>query len=137
MGSAAGLDKHPSSEPTRHAHAIEELHPLLPSGTGINAEYVAAAAQEGVFGELQGMLKEKRQGHEVADWINAQGLSQASPDVLLRSLAVATLERGQKCITHHDVLLKRYSTPLRELVEKAGRALPANPTSQPARCVLH
>lgn len=99
---------------------IEKLHPLLPSETGINAEYVAAAAQEGVFGELQGMLKEKRQGHEVADWINAQGLSQASPDVLLRSLAVATLERGQKCITHHDVLLKRYSTPLRELVEKAG-----------------
>jgi starvation-inducible outer membrane lipoprotein len=24
-----------------------------------------------------------------------------------------------------------------ELVEKAGRALPANPASQPARCVLH
>jgi nuclear cap-binding protein subunit 1 len=39
---------------------------------------------------------------------------------LLRSLAVATLERGQKCITHHDVLLKRYALPIRDLVDKAG-----------------
>lgn len=99
---------------------IPELHPLLPQSMGINAEFVAATAQEPVFAQFQGMLAEKRQGPEVATWINSEGASKASADVLLRCLAVATLERGQKCITHHDVLLKRYAMPLQDLVAKAG-----------------
>ena len=98
---------------------IEELHPLLPGQAGINAEYVDAVAQEPVFGALKEMLASKKEGHEVLGWIQSQAAS-ASPDVLLRSLAVATLERGQKCITHHDVLLKRYALPIHDLVEKAG-----------------
>lgn len=99
---------------------IPELHPLLPQSMGINAEFVAATAQEPVFAQFQGMLAEKRQGPEVATWISSEGASKASADVLLRCLAVATLERGQKCITHHDVLLKRYAMPLQDLVAKAG-----------------
>jgi nuclear cap-binding protein subunit 1 len=99
---------------------IEELHPLLPANVGLNAEYVNAAAQEAVFGELQSMLAAKQQGPEVLQWVASAGYAKATPEVLLRSLAVAVLERGQKCITHHDVLLKRYALPLRELVEKVG-----------------
>lgn len=99
---------------------IEELHPLLPASTGLNADYVAETARDAVFGKIQAMLAEKRQGYEVAQWINGEGASMASPEVLLRALVVAALERGQKCITHHDVLLQRYSAPIRELTSKAG-----------------
>ena len=99
---------------------IEELRPLLPTGRGVNAEYIAETAADPTFGKLQQMLAEKRQGYEVVQWIGSEGATMASPEVLLRSLVVAALERGQKCITHHDVLLKRYAAPIRELVEKAG-----------------
>lgn len=99
---------------------IEELHPLLPANAGINEEYLRMAAQEPVCGEIQSMLAAKQEGPQLLRWLRDQGYAKASAEVLLRSLAVAVIERGQKCITHHDVLLKRYALALRELVDTVG-----------------
>lgn len=96
----------------------EELHCLLPNKPSLNPDYLHETlnASSGALHDLQGFMKSKTSADKVMEWFNESGkLAALGRPMAAQALIVAALQHGQKCITHHNVLLKRYEPALRAL----------------------
>ena len=63
------------------------------------------------------MMRDKTSADKVMEWFETSVKLQAlGNETAARILTVAALQHGQKCITHHNVLLGRYESALRALV---------------------
>ena len=96
----------------------DELHCLLPNKPSLNPDYVHETlnGSSGALHDLQAFMKSKTPADKVMEWFNESGKLEALGQAgAARALTVAALQHGQKCITHHNVLLKRYEPALRQL----------------------
>ena len=101
----------------------EELRCLLPNKPGLNPDYLhdTLNASSGSLHDLQAFMKSKTPADQVMTWLNNSGkLAQLGSAAAAKVLTVAVLQHGQKCITHHNVLLKRYEPALRALTAPGG-----------------
>ena len=112
---------------------------------GLNGTYLELMKQTGtfekdgtevdVFTSLGEMLKSKTPSSEVTKWLQESGaLQKLGPATCASLLTTVALKHGQKCITHHDVLLKRYKQSLEGFLmgdsnEQAGCSIVAAATS--------
>ena len=101
----------------------DELHCIMPNTPALNPDYILETlnGSSGALRDLQAFMKEKKPAAEVMEWLKTSG----KLDVLGRAgaakvLTVAALQHGQKCITHHNVLLKRYEGVLTELTQETS-----------------
>ena len=97
----------------------EELRALLPGKPSLNPDYIhdALNASSGALNDLRAMMRDKTSADKVMEWFETSGKLQAlGNETAARILTVAALQHGQKCITHHNVLLGRYESALRALV---------------------
>jgi nuclear cap-binding protein subunit 1 len=102
--------------------------------TGLNARYLESLehrtrfrASQGTgeetnaLAELGDLLRRKTPSDEIVKWFESSGAREQLGDVsCAETLTAAALRHGQKCLTHHDVLLKRYSGALAEFSSKEG-----------------
>ena len=98
----------------------EELHCLLPGAPSLNLDYIhdAQNASSGALNDLRNFMKLKTPAEEVMTWFETSGKLEAlGNEEAARALTVAAISHGQKCITHHNVLLKRYEPALKKLTE--------------------
>ena len=104
----------------------EELRrALLPNPPGLNVDFIAAVSNDsnGALNDLRAMMKEKAPAEKVMEWFASSGKREAIGDeAACVALVTAALHHGQKCVAHHDVLLKRYAPAVAEL---AGPDSPA------------
>ncbi len=104
----------------------EELRKaLLPNPPGLNVDFIAAVSNDsnGALNDLRAMMKEKAPAEKVLEWFASSGKREAIGDeAACVALVTAALHHGQKCVAHHDVLLKRYAPAVAEL---AGPDSPA------------
>ena len=101
---------------------------------GLNGAWLEKVTKNGTFekdGEpidtlrkLGELLKLKTPAGDVSKWFAETGaLAELGPETCASLLTTAVLRHGQKCITHHDVLLTRYKAALLGLIGTDGGAV--------------
>ena len=103
----------------------DELHCLVPNTPALNPDYILETlnGSSGALRDLQAFMKEKKPAGEVMEWLKTSGkLDALGRAGAAKALTVAALQHGQKCITHHNVLLKRYESALVELTKSDAEA---------------
>ena len=99
---------------------------------GLNARYLESLGDRTRFRPSQGtgeetnaltelgdLLRRKTPSDEIVKWFESSGAREQLGNVLCaETLTAAALRHGQKCLTHHDVLLKRYCGALAEFSSK-------------------
>jgi nuclear cap-binding protein subunit 1 len=103
----------------------DELHCLVPNTPALNPDYILETlnGSSGALRDLQAFMKEKKPAGEVMEWFKTSGkLDALGRAGAAKALTVAALQHGQKCITHHNVLLKRYESALVELTKSDAEA---------------
>ena len=103
----------------------DELHCLVPNTPALNPDYILETlnGSSGALRDLQAFMKEKKPAGEVMEWLKTSGkLDALGRAGAAKALTVAALQHGQKCITHHNVLLKRYESALVELTRSDAEA---------------
>ena len=103
----------------------DELQFLLPNAPGLNPDYIQETLNmsAGALRDCQAFMKTKAPADKIMTWFEESGkLAEIGPAKAARVLATAALAHGQKCITHHNVLLKRYEPALRQLTAAAPGA---------------
>ena len=80
-----------------------------------DAEQTQTRAQLDALAEVSALVKTKTPASAVVGWFQDSGARTTLGDATCaETLTAAALRHGQKCLTHHDVLLRRYAPALTE-----------------------
>ena len=80
-----------------------------------DAEQTQTRAELDALAEVSALVKTKTPASAVVGWFQDSGARTTLGDATCaETLTAAALRHGQKCLTHHDVLLRRYAPALAE-----------------------
>ena len=96
----------------RYLKTLKDRSRFVAKGTG---------AETDALTELGDLLRRKTPASEIVAWFESSGARETLGDATCaETLTAAALRHGQKCLTHHDVLLKRYAPALAEFNKENG-----------------